>query len=248
MDYLRATLGICRVNYPDFFGKIKDFPYQFTKSKRGMKVLEVGCGWGRATIGPAKEGAESFGVDISASSISLAKRYAQNKKCYVNLVVACAELLPFKEETFEAVHSWFVLQHMSKHNAIRAINEVRRVLKKGGKFHVQLPNKFGTDELVDGFVYLFKRYMLKRDLSPINAVSFVKFCTLPEIRILFKEFHSIRVRGLEYRPPKYLFPFIPRKVLGPIRKLSDFFEKLSNSQLPILKNILCTDFIVIAKK
>lgn len=82
-----------------------------------MKVLEVGFGWGRATVPPAKMDAESFGIDISSSFTSLPKRYAKNKGCYLNLVVACAEVLPFREKTFDAVHSWFVVQHMSKENA-----------------------------------------------------------------------------------------------------------------------------------
>lgn len=239
-DWLRATLGVCRSRYTEFFGDIEHFPFQFTECKKGMKVLEVGCGWGRATVVPAKLEAESFGIDISSSFASLAKSYAKKKGCYLNLVVACAESLPFREKIFDAVHSWFVLQHMSKENAGKTIKEVWRVLKQGGKFHVQLPNRFGSDELVDGFIQRFKK--------PVDTFSYVRYYTLPEIKRLFNDFRPVVVHALEFRPPKYLFLLFPRNLLRPLRKLSDLFEKLANSKLPFFKNFICTDFIVVAKK
>lgn len=247
-DHLRATLGVCRSRYPEFFGKLEDFPFQFTKSKKGMKVLEVGCGWGRATVAPAEAGAESFGIDISPSFASLAKKRAKSKGCLVYLVVASSEALPFKENTFDAVHSWFVLQHMSKGAAAKTVKEVQRVLKLAGEFHFQLPNKFGTDELVEESINCLKKYMLRRESCPVDTFSFVKFYTLSEIRGLVQDFHSMNIRALEFRLPKYFFPFFPRKVLKPLRELSDYLERVANSKLSFLKNIICTDFIVVAKK
>jgi hypothetical protein len=53
---------------------------------------------------------------------------------------------------------------------------------------------------------------------------------------------------MEYRPPLTLFYFLPPAILKALRKMSGKIENLANKRFPFLKEIIHTDFIVIARK
>lgn len=55
-------------------------------------------------------------------------------------VVGDARKLPFKEEEFEEVYSRFFLEHLLREDAKKALKEMNRVLKSGGKIVVIVPN------------------------------------------------------------------------------------------------------------
>ena len=56
-------------------------------------------------------------------------------------VVGDGRHLPFRNETFDVVFSYSVLQHLSRGNVQRALSEMRRVLTSGGRAVVEMPHR-----------------------------------------------------------------------------------------------------------
>lgn len=55
-------------------------------------------------------------------------------------IVGDATSLPFQENEFSEVYSRFFLEHLLRKNAQKALNEMFRVLKKGGKLEIIVPD------------------------------------------------------------------------------------------------------------
>ncbi|WP_423792542.1 class I SAM-dependent methyltransferase [Methanocaldococcus indicus] len=92
-------------------------------------VLDIGCGTGRHL----KYFKKAIGLDISLEMAKIAKKYNP-------VVVGNVEYLPFKNNSFDAVISFFgALNHC---NIIRAFKEIRRVLKNDGIFIFTLANVY----------------------------------------------------------------------------------------------------------
>lgn len=103
--------------------------------KEDIKILEVGCGAGRLTNYLTQRGFNIIGFDISKSLIEEGNiRYPDAVK-----FLASGDSMPFSNSTFDVVLSFDVLEHIPDVN--EHILEVRRVLKKGGLYLFQTPNK-----------------------------------------------------------------------------------------------------------
>jgi len=106
---------------------------------QGKKVLEIGCGVGSDLVNLARAGVVVTGVDLSPKSVKLARRHCQIFGVKAKLMVADAECLPFSDESFDIVYSLGVLHHSP--GIQKAIAEIYRVLKPGGKVIVMLYHK-----------------------------------------------------------------------------------------------------------
>ena len=102
----------------------------------GAKVLDVGCGTGLLLEKLAQIDHLAVGVDISRNMLEVAKHRVDKG---VMLVVADAEALPFKNESFEAVFLITVLQNLS--NPVKGLKEAFRVLNRGGKAFITFLKK-----------------------------------------------------------------------------------------------------------
>jgi len=103
--------------------------------KENIKILEVGCGAGRLTNYLTQKGFNIIGFDISRNLIKDGNtRYPDAMK-----FLASGDSMPFSNSTFDVVLSFDVLEHIPDVN--EHILEVRRVLKKGGLYLFQTPNK-----------------------------------------------------------------------------------------------------------
>ncbi|MCS7212812.1 MAG: ubiquinone/menaquinone biosynthesis methyltransferase [Candidatus Calescibacterium sp.] len=96
-------------------------------------TLDVACGTGEMTsrFSCSHNVHKVIGTDIS---IKMMKWGMKNKKfCKdVNFVLSAVEFLPFKSEAFDCVSISFAIRNFE--DRIKAIDEIRRVLKKGGRF------------------------------------------------------------------------------------------------------------------
>lgn len=103
----------------------------------GSLILEAGCGVGAQTkiIAPKNPGTNFLSVDISAESIHEANKMAQQLKIE-NVKFEQADILnlTYADNTFDAVIVCFVLEHLS--NPMKALNELKRVLRPGGTIMV----------------------------------------------------------------------------------------------------------------
>jgi SAM-dependent methyltransferase len=98
-------------------------------------VLDVGCGAGNMAKAIKRErpDLEVFGVDVSRASIAAARRQPGG----VDFRLGEGEKLPFADASLDAVTMFDVLEHFEL--PVRALDEVARVLKPGGVFHIALP-------------------------------------------------------------------------------------------------------------
>lgn len=96
-------------------------------------VLEAGCGVGAQTkiIAPKNPATRFVSIDLSEESVKEARRMAQsNDITNVEFLQGNIYQLPFDDETFDSVILCFVLEHLD--NPLKALSELKRVLKKGG--------------------------------------------------------------------------------------------------------------------
>jgi SAM-dependent methyltransferase/uncharacterized protein YbaR (Trm112 family) len=130
----KASMG-CLKSYP-----IPDVPLA---PGRGNWLLDLGCNWGRWCIAAARKGYRVVGVDPQLGALMAARRVALQLGLEIDFVCADARYLPFAPSVFDVAFSYSVLQHFSADNCRRAVSEIGRVLRPGGKAKVQLANVLG---------------------------------------------------------------------------------------------------------
>lgn len=102
-------------------------------------LLDVGCGTG-FYFPLLKDHAENItGIDICAPMLAEARELIGEKRLANCRVLECSALdLPFGDNTMDVVHSWDFLHHVP--DVPRAISEISRVLKPGGRYVALEPN------------------------------------------------------------------------------------------------------------
>jgi SAM-dependent methyltransferase len=128
-----------------FFERVEEHRYEkewhipsaagFDKTS-GLKVLEIGCGLGTDGARFARAGARYTGVDLTEAAVSLARRNFELQNLAGEFRTADAENLDFADDTFDLVYSHGVLHHTP--DTERAVKEVHRVLRPGGRAVVML--------------------------------------------------------------------------------------------------------------
>ena len=112
-----------------------EFLAQIDLLKPQDRILEIGCGIGTIVNELSSKGHDIIGIDISGEAIE----YGRKKYDCLHLEVQAAEILPYKDESFEAVLSFDLFEHIAAID--KHISEVRRVLGPGGYYLFQTPNK-----------------------------------------------------------------------------------------------------------
>lgn len=105
-------------------------------STKGLKVLEIGCGLGTDGVQFARAGADYTGVDLTDAAVELAQKNFELLGLHGTFRAADAENLDFANESFDLVYSHGVLHHTPETS--RAISEIHRVLRPGGRAVVML--------------------------------------------------------------------------------------------------------------
>ena len=103
--------------------------------QRDWRVLDLGCGAGHAGFALAGEVMEVTAYDLSAEMLAVAADEAQRRKLTnVRTLQGVAETLPFADACFDLAVTRFSAHHWA--DVPRALREVRRVLKPGGRLVV----------------------------------------------------------------------------------------------------------------
>jgi len=145
------TLGLQFVGDPGlavgeqpFFDHVRPWmnPYRFpeimpridrnAKELKGKHLLEVGCGLGFESLEYMKRGVRVTATDLTPSAVALAQRHFELAGFQPEAVLVANVLdLQFSTNTFDAVSATGVLHHTG--DTPRAIREIHRVLKPGGR-------------------------------------------------------------------------------------------------------------------
>lgn len=165
------------------------------ESAKGQKVLEIGVGLGADHQRFAESGAELYGIDLTPRAVEHSRRRLALFGLSSRLAVGDAENLEFKDESFDWVYSWGVLHHSP--NTPRAIQEVLRVLKRGGVAKIMIYHKWS---MVGAMLWL--RYALLagkpwRSLRSVYAEHLespgTKAYSIGEARRLFRDFADVKI-------------------------------------------------------
>jgi ubiquinone/menaquinone biosynthesis C-methylase UbiE len=132
------------VGSPEFYSHIRPWmnPYKFpwimariereAELLRGKYLLEVGCGMGFDSLELIKRGVRVTATDLTPRAVELTRRHFQIEGVTSEDVrVANVLDLPFEANTFDAVWANGVLHATG--DTPRAVREIRRVLKTGGR-------------------------------------------------------------------------------------------------------------------
>jgi ubiquinone/menaquinone biosynthesis C-methylase UbiE len=104
----------------------------------GQKVLDLGCGTGTLSIQLKKYSPqiELIGLDADPAVLQIAKNKAAVVNVDIQWVEGLAHHLEFPDNTFDRVISCLMVHHLTLTNKLKAFEEVFRVLKPGGEFHL----------------------------------------------------------------------------------------------------------------
>jgi len=165
-------------------------------SSAGLKVLEIGCGLGTDGAQFAKAGADYTGVDLTEAAVELARKRFEISNLPGKFQTADAENLEFANESFDLVYSHGVLHHTP--DTARAVREIHRVLRPGGRAVVMLYHR-------DSYNYRVNISVLRRaGARLLKSESGIRFVN----RITGEPLESLRehARLLQNGEEKYLKP------------------------------------------
>ncbi|HEY3050793.1 MAG TPA: methyltransferase domain-containing protein [Gaiellaceae bacterium] len=133
----------------------------------GRRVLDIGCGTGRAAEALAGRGSRVWGVEPEPEMAALARERVSTVK------VAPAERLPFKDGWFERALMWLVVHLVDRP---RAFAEAARVLGADGRLAI------GTFHPLH-----FERYWLNRFFPSLREIDRARFPTPEELSVELTE-------------------------------------------------------------
>ena len=130
------------IDYQQITGKIGGLWNRFPHDRHFETILEIGCGYGRASINLSKgknlSCSQYYGIDISEP---LLRRLLYFKQAYdfypsatFNIICNSAETLPLSDDSADLIISNAVLMHIEPEKVKALLLEVARVLKPGGAF------------------------------------------------------------------------------------------------------------------
>jgi SAM-dependent methyltransferase len=88
----------------------------------------------------ARQGARAYGIDISAPTVIQAGAAFEGTPNGCHGAVADVRELPFRDASFDAIYSMGTIEHFEETE--RAVEEMARVLKPGGRAIVGVPNRY----------------------------------------------------------------------------------------------------------
>jgi ubiquinone/menaquinone biosynthesis C-methylase UbiE len=145
--------------------KLREWTLNLGELQMGNAVLDVGCGTGTLLLTAAERIGRSgslYGIEPSQEMAAYARKKAETKGVPVEIVERSADNLPFPPTSFDVIYSTLVFHHLPGSMQARAIREMRRVLRPGGRVVIvdwQKPTSFAKALLSPMFlVYLLHSF------------------------------------------------------------------------------------------
>ncbi len=109
--------------------------------ERGSEVLDLACGHGRIANRLAAAGARVSGLDATVQFLERARAEAAANNLAVEYVEGDMRTLPWPDESFDGVISWFTSFGYFDDDENRGVlAEARRVLRPGGRLLIEANN------------------------------------------------------------------------------------------------------------
>jgi SAM-dependent methyltransferase len=182
----------------------------------GMSVLELGCGAGYFTRELACSGAEVVAIDVSPDLLEIARTNCSAPN--VRYQIQNAYELSYPDAVFDSVVGSSVLHHLEIEKAVR---EIYRVLKPGGRISFTEPNMLNPQIAIQKNVPWVKR---KLGDSPDKTA----FFRWPLRRLLeVTGYREVRIDPFDFLHPKTPVPLVNRlnsvgRFLESVRAISQY--------------------------
>jgi len=115
---------------------------KFLKLRKGSRVLDLCCGYGRHSLGLAQKGFNVTGLDFSAVLLQRARTDCKRKRTKLNLVRGDMREIPFEDE-FDGVINMFTAFGYFENESEdqKVLNGICGALKTGGKLLLDTVNR-----------------------------------------------------------------------------------------------------------
>lgn len=145
---------------------------------RGKRVLEIGTGIGTDARFIINSGGLYTGINIDRGSTEATLRALRIFSLPGDVLQQSAIALDFPDDHFDVVYSFGVLHHIPE--AAKAIAEIRRVLKPGGKLLVMVYNRTSINYVIE---IMFVRKLGVWILSVPGAIALLAWLGLPREKL-----------------------------------------------------------------
>ncbi|HEY6020648.1 MAG TPA: class I SAM-dependent methyltransferase [Candidatus Paceibacterota bacterium] len=111
---------------------------QHANIQSNMNVLDLGCGTGTLTIMLKQRvpQASVIGLDGDNEVLNVARSKADHAGMNIQWEQGLAYDLPYPADSFDRVISSLVIHHLVSADKVRTFQEIHRVLRPGGEFHM----------------------------------------------------------------------------------------------------------------
>jgi len=133
--------------------------------KKGMKILDIGCGWGgMLKYAAEKYGTEGVGITVSKEQLEYASQECKNLPVEIRLT----DYRDLKKEKFDAVVSIGMFEHVGYKNYRKFMKKVKNLLKDDGLFLLHTIGTHVSVHSTDAWInkYIFPDGMLP---SPVQV-------------------------------------------------------------------------------
>lgn len=165
--------------------------FYLVEKRSKIKILDIGCGTGACMWYLARENFSSYGIDASPTAIKIAKKRFKEDGLKGNFVIGTVDLLPWPNNTFDAVIDIGCLTCNSEKETKKIIKEIHRVLKPGGK-HFSLTPGNGSWGQKTG-VKIDKTTVTDIKIGPFAGVGTVRFVSKDNLKKLYSDFKNIEI-------------------------------------------------------
>ena len=157
--------------------------------------LDLGCGLGRHTIPFAKAGFNTYGFDLSETSIKRTEEYAKQAGVKVDLQVGDMLDLPYDDDSFDCIYCRNVISHTDTAGMKKIVAELKKVLRKGGECYLTLGSKQAWGFQQDWPV-VDENTKIRVEDGPENGIPHF-YADYDLIVELFKDFEIVKVFQVE---------------------------------------------------
>ena len=256
------SLGLQKYYQPHLFfpseGRLRDLVISHLK---GTNVLDAGCGNGWLSVCAWEKGFNVYSLDVGESEIGEISFLLRSGNADVELARASLLTLPYVDSFFDSIMCVNVLEHVSE--VEKAVLEMKRVLKGGGRLIIVVPNGLTFGLFYDKVVYrlvptrsilshVYKTTfsLAKHDISMLNLnkkepIGHCQQFTLASIRKLLIEhgFKIVKIVNWRFLSP-YVRSFSTLLRMGP----ATAFERIDTRTAEYIPPNLASEWAIICEK